>query len=134
MEPNPNLSETDPIETLRDRSTTCGRFWTEGLPYWLLAEVCLALAAKVDELEGRLGDGAVTERQVGVAQSAPQAPAGPTVCEGDHKWEATSWGHKCSVCDAGKIDLRTCPKCGSKGVAFICSERGCPVNGGAAYG
>ena len=25
-----------------------------------------------------------------------------------------------------------CPKCGASGVAFICSERGCPVNGGAA--
>jgi hypothetical protein len=53
--PNPNLSEIDPIESLRDRSTKCGRFWTEGLPYWLLAEVCLALADKIDALEARLG-------------------------------------------------------------------------------
>lgn len=30
--------------------------------------------------------------------------------------------------------LRTCPKCGARAVAFNCSERGCPVNGGAAYG
>lgn len=27
-----------------------------------------------------------------------------------------------------------CPKCGAEAVAFICDERGCPVNGGAAYG
>ena len=30
-------------------------------------------------------------------------------------------------------EIRTCPKCGAKGAAFICSARGCPVNGGAAY-
>lgn len=29
--------------------------------------------------------------------------------------------------------IQTCVKCGTKAVAFICSERGCPVNGGAAY-
>jgi hypothetical protein len=30
--------------------------------------------------------------------------------------------------------IETCPKCGAEGVAFICSEPGCPVNGGADYG
>jgi hypothetical protein len=27
----------------------------------------------------------------------------------------------------------TCPKCGARGAAFICSTPGCPVNGGAAH-
>lgn len=31
------------------------------------------------------------------------------------------------------VPVSTCPKCGAKGAAFICSTRGCPVNGGAAY-
>lgn len=30
--------------------------------------------------------------------------------------------------------LQTCPKCGMRAAAFICNRRGCPVNGGAAYG
>ena len=29
---------------------------------------------------------------------------------------------------------RTCPRCGVTGVMFICSEKGCPVNGGAFHG
>lgn len=29
--------------------------------------------------------------------------------------------------------LQTCSKCGLTGAVIICSERGCPVNGGAAY-
>jgi len=33
-----------------------------------------------------------------------------------------------------ETQIHTCPKCGAKGAAFICSEQGCPVNGGAAYG
>jgi hypothetical protein len=32
------------------------------------------------------------------------------------------------------VIIETCPKCGAQGFAFICSEPGCPVNGGAAYG
>jgi hypothetical protein len=32
------------------------------------------------------------------------------------------------------LPIRTCPKCGAMGVAFICDTRGCLVNGGAAYG
>ena len=30
-------------------------------------------------------------------------------------------------------ELRTCAKCGMTAMAFICSEKGCPENGGAAY-
>jgi hypothetical protein len=30
--------------------------------------------------------------------------------------------------------ILSCPKCGLKGAAFICSTPGCPVNGGAAWG
>lgn len=29
--------------------------------------------------------------------------------------------------------IETCPKCQAQGVAFICDQPGCPVNGGAAY-
>lgn len=35
-----------------------------------------------------------------------------------------------ALCDP---PVRTCPKCGAKAAAFICAERGCPVNGGAAH-
>lgn len=36
----------------------------------------------------------------------------------------------------GKVvpPIITCPKCGMKGVAFICNTKGCPVNGGAFHG
>lgn len=32
------------------------------------------------------------------------------------------------------LPIITCPKCGAQAVAFICDTKGCPVNGGAAYG
>lgn len=50
----PYLSEKDPIYELRHRSVHCTPFWAEGLPYWLLAETCLALADKVDALQEKL--------------------------------------------------------------------------------
>lgn len=31
-----------------------------------------------------------------------------------------------------KPPVETCPKCGARGVAFICDAAGCPMNGGAA--
>lgn len=33
-----------------------------------------------------------------------------------------------------EVPVVMCPKCGMQAVAFVCSERGCPVNGGAFYG
>jgi hypothetical protein len=33
-----------------------------------------------------------------------------------------------------ELPIITCEKCGAKAVAFNCSEKGCPVNGGAYYG
>jgi hypothetical protein len=35
---------------------------------------------------------------------------------------------------AAEPAVETCPKCGARGIAFICSTPGCPVNGGADYG
>lgn len=31
------------------------------------------------------------------------------------------------------LPIVECSKCGAKGVAFICDEKGCPVSGGAAH-
>ena len=51
----------------------------------------------------------------------------------DHDWTAIKGGRQCKRCQGVDLDKRTCPKCGASAVAFICNERGCPVNGGSAH-
>lgn len=50
---NPILHEQDLITELRLRSLIQINYWSEHLPYWLLAETCLALANRVEELEDK---------------------------------------------------------------------------------
>jgi hypothetical protein len=37
------------------------------------------------------------------------------------------------TCENATLELRLCPLCGARAAAFVCSMRGCPVNGGAAH-
>jgi RecJ-like exonuclease len=57
--------------------------------------------------------------QPATASTPPNAAGGPGVTVKDGK---------------SLIAPKTCSRCGATAVAFICYRRGCPVNGGAAYG
>jgi len=41
--------------------------------------------------------------------------------------------HTAPVAATAELAARTCAKCGMTAVVFICSEKGCPENGGVAY-